>query len=671
MKRSPAIGTERHEFSRMPSLPWRKLPSRNSTPWIGFDPELQSDCSAAYRAFRLVVLALFALIGASSRAQTQSSPQSDPGSISARIEAQERQIAELKALVLQQARQLESQQQIVNKLQREQRSGTRAIALPTQSAAEDKRESAHLKVNRTHAPPPSNSPSADLISGSPEPQSGPALCGQPNDPNRTSSAAANLERPTLQQHTETESSSQTIKASVPSASQISNAFAPPAPATEPSAMPDSPLQFRIGSTYLTPFGFLDFTSIWRNHDTGDGIATSFASIPYGRNTVATNLSELRFSSQYSRIGFRVDALVKGARLTGYMESDFLGSVPGNVAVSTNSNTLRMRLYWADLRKSWWEVLFGQTWSLITPNRAGISPIPGDIFYSQNIDADYQAGLVWARVPELRFVYHPNRKLALAVALDSPEQYMGGSAGGGKITLPADLAPIYDGGELNNGSSGLHTPNLAPDVILKLALDPSKRFHFEVGGMERQFRLYNPITSRHFSATGGGGFVNLGYELTKGLRLLTNNFWSDGGGRYILGQVPDLIVRADGSPSLIHAGSTVTGAEYTCNRNLLYGYYGAIYAQRNVAADLDGTPIGYGYNGAPTTQNRTIQEATLGFNRTLWKEAKYGSLKFLSQYSYLTRSPWFIDTGQPPNANVHMLFLTLRYSLPGSAPAFVQ
>ena len=43
--------------------------------------------------------------------------------------------------------------------------------------------------------------------------------------------------------------------------------------------------------------------------------------------------------------------------------------------------------------------------------------------------NYQAGLVWGRIPELRFVYHPTSKMAFAVALDSPEQYVGKSAGG--------------------------------------------------------------------------------------------------------------------------------------------------------------------------------------------------------------------------------------------------
>jgi hypothetical protein len=466
---------------------------------------------------------------------------------------------------------------------------------------------------------------------------------------------------------------------VAASSAIPAAFSTPVVAATPATVaasaaspaqkdePASPLQFRIGSAYITPVGFMDFTSVWRNHDAGSGIGTNFAGIPYG-NTFNNHLSELRLSMQNSRIGFRVDALVKGARVMGYMESDFLGNNPGNVSVTSNSNTLRSRLYWVDVRKDKWEVLGGQTWSLITPGRTGISPLPGDIFYSQDIDVNYQAGLVWGRIPELRFVLHPTNKVAFAVALDSPEQYTGGSAGGSTITYPAALSAL-GGTQLNTGGSTLSTPNIAPDFIAKLAFDPTTKFHVELGGLVREFKVWNASpspTGTSFSKTGGGGFINLNFELFKGFRLITNNFWSDGGGRYIFGQVPDLIVRADDSLSPIKAGSTVSGFEYVHKNTLLYVYYGGIYVQKNATFDLNGTtPIGYGFAGSPSGQNRAIQEETVGFNQTLWKDGKFGALNFMGQYSYLNRNPW--ATLNPKEAHINMVFLNLRYTLPGSAP----
>jgi hypothetical protein len=450
---------------------------------------------------------------------------------------------------------------------------------------------------------------------------------------------------------------------------VPSAAATPLPQTQKSD-PDPPLQLHIGTASITPVGFMDFSSVFRTHAAGGSIGTSFASIPYGNSVYQNNLSETRLSMQNSRIGFRVDADVKGAHVIGYMEADFLGNNPNNVAVSSNSNTMRSRLYWVDVRKGQWEVLGGQTWSLITPSRNGISPLPGDLFFcSQLVDVNYNLGLFWGRIPELRFVYHhPSNKLAFAVALDSPDQYAGGSAGGPLITLPSALnsSTAYQG-ELDYNQNGLNAPNVAPDVIVKLALDPSKRVHFDIGGVERNFKLYNPVTSTTYSATGGGGFLNLEVDLFKGFRLLTHNFWSDGGGRYIFGQAPDLIARADGSISLIHASSTVSGFEYTHKKTMIYAYYGGLYVGRNVAIDTNGKPIGYGYTGAPNGQNRAIQEPTLGFNQTIWKDAKWGAVNFMGQYSYLTRSPWYIAAGQPPNASLSMVFFNLRYTLPGSAP----
>ena len=473
-------------------------------------------------------------------------------------------------------------------------------------------------------------------------------------------------------------------AAVSSTTPISSAFAAPGTTlANPAQRGDdevSPLQLKIGSAYITPVGFMDFTGVFRSHDGGSGIGTNFASIPYG-NTFNTHLSEFRWSMQNSRIGFRVDALVKGAHVIGYMESDFLGNNPGNVAVSSNSNTLRSRLYWVDVQKDKWEVLGGQTWSLITPGRTGISPLPGNIFYSQDIDVNYQAGLVWGRIPELRFVLRPMDKVAIGLALDSPEQYGGGSAGGSQIVLPAALAsaigPVSSSttsAQINFGGATLNVPNVAPDFIAKIAVDPSNKFHFEFGGLVREFKVWNASPApagTSFTKTGAGGFVNLNAEVFKGFRLLTNNFWADGGGRYIFGQVPDLIIRADNTISPIKAASTVSGFEFTHNNSFLYGYFGGIYVYPNVAIDLPvapattGKPIGYGFPGSSTSQNRLIEEETIGFNQTLWKDAKYGALNFMGQYSFLSRNPWV--TANPSDAHINMVFVNLRYTLPGSAP----
>lgn len=466
------------------------------------------------------------------------------------------------------------------------------------------------------------------------------------------------------------------------------AVAPSTPVTAPPAVlpqvqkkeetPEpSPLSFRIGTAYITPIGFMDFTAVIRDTTTGSGIGTNFGNFPYRTAAnVQGNQSEFRFSPQNSRLGMRVDTQVKGAKVLAYWESDFLGGIGnqsvGNITVTSNSYPFRLRLYWVDVRKGKFEFLGGQTWSLATPGRRGISPLPGDLFYTQDIDVNYQLGLVWGRIPEFRMVYHPSEKVTMALALDNPEQYIGGSGGAGQVVLPANLVTPY-GGQLNNGTTTLGVPNMHPDVIAKIAYDPTlpngHAFHFELGALGRTFRTYNPLTTQEFTANGWGVQANLNVELLKGFRIVTNNYWSDGGGRYIFGQAPDLVVDNDGSLSPVHSGSTVSGFEYTNKNFLLYTYYGGVYIQRNaIAAPGNGDLVGYGFSGSANSQNRSVQEGTIGFTNTFWKDANYGALSFMAQYSYLTRAPWFVAPGTPGSTHMNIILLNLRYALPGSAPA---
>jgi hypothetical protein len=307
---------------------------------------------------------------------------------------------------------------------------------------------------------------------------------------------------------------------------------------------------------------------------------------------------------------------------------------------------------------------------MTPNRKGVSPLPGDLFYSRDIDVNYQAGLTWGRIPGFRYAYHPSDKVAFAVALENSEPYVGGGNGGSAIVAPAAIAGIL-GGQVNNGSSVISSAALAPDIIAKLAFDPSKKFHFEIAGVEIANKIANPASSPAFQTytkVGGGGSVNLSFELLPGLRVLTNNFYSSGGGRYIFGQAPDFIIRSNGSLSLVHSASTVTGLELAHGKTQYYGYYGGVYIGRNMALDANGTTkIGYG-SIANDGQNRAIQEVTFGTDTTLAKSPKWGALNLMFQYSWLQRNPWLVTGTSPTNAHVHMGFFNLRYSLPGQPPA---
>ena len=448
--------------------------------------------------------------------------------------------------------------------------------------------------------------------------------------------------------------------------------------------PESPLQLKIGNTTILPIGFIDATNTFRSTASGANLATNFGNYPYG-NAVTGHLTEDKLSLQNSRFGLRFDSTFKGFHALGYWESDFVGGagyLSGNLGVSSNSQLFRLRLMWIDIRKGKFEVLGGQSWSMMTPNRRQISPLPGDLFYGQEFDVNYLNGLTWGRIPGFRFLYHPSNKVTWGISFENADQYFGGSGGGGTPTLPAALTSlntnqIDGGGTVTTGvnSNGVNFPSVHPDIISKIAFDPSSHVHFEIAGVFDTVKIYNPNTGsalgagQTFTKSGGGGSINANFEIFKNFRIVTNNFWSDGAGRYLFGEAPNFIIRSNGSPSLIHSGSTVDGFEWTIGKSLFYAYYGGIYVGRNTALDANGTSlIGYGFTGSGNGQNRAMQEGTIGLTQTLYRDPRYGQVSFYLDYAYFWREPWYVALGQPSQANQHAVWFDLRYTFPGSAPA---
>jgi len=470
-----------------------------------------------------------------------------------------------------------------------------------------------------------------------------------------------------------------VAAVAPSASASQAPNAASANPCEANPEGQTPAFIRLGSTCLVPIGFMDLTTVWRDKNAGSSMGSNFGSVPYN-NTVNGNLSEFRFTPQNSRIGFRFDGDWKGTHFIGYNEFDFNGTSGSNgVGVSNGAFVPRLRLYWVDVRRGKIEFLAGQSWSLLTPNRSGLSALPGNIFFTQVVDINYMAGLTWTRQPGMRVLFHPNDKVTFGVSFENPDQYAGGSAGGSGITLPAGYASLANAQldiaqNVSAGQNILTQPTLAPDIIAKLAFDPSSRFHFEVGGIESNFKTVNPsLLSQHFTKTGGGLLVGLNGEVFKNFRLISTNYWSDGGGRYLFGQAPDLIVRANGTLSLVHSGGTIDGFEARTWKNnlLLYAYYGGIYIGRNTAIDTNAAAprIGFGYPTSPNSQNRSINEFTFGFNQTLWASPRYGAVNAMGQYEYLMRDPWFVAAGAPKATHDNTIYFNLRYTLPGGMPNF--
>jgi len=157
-----------------------------------------------------------------------------------------------------------------------------------------------------------------------------------------------------------------------------------------------------------------------------------------------------------------------------------------------------------------------------------------------------------------------------------------------------------------------------------------------------------------------------------LVLLANVFWSDGGAHYLVGTGPELVVRPDAagiSLPMLHAGAGSAGLEWRASPKEAFAvYYGADYFGQNFFPDTTdaakpGTIIGFGGPGSPNTNNRAIQQATFDWISTFWQNPRHGALQAYTQYSYLTRAPWYVASGTPKNAHLSMVYVGLRYVLP--------
>ena len=129
--------------------------------------------------------------------------------------------------------------------------------------------------------------------------------------------------------------------------------------------------------------------------------------------------------------------------------------------------------------------------------------------------------------------------------------------------------------------------------------------------------------------------------------------------------PDLIVRTNGSISLVHSDSTVDGIEMQVSKKtLLAFYYGGAYIGRDTTIDTTATkPVLVGYGQPGTTQNRNVQEITFDWTQTLWKHPSYGSLALINQYSYVLRDPWAVVGSGPKDGHTNLFYVNLRYTLP--------
>lgn len=464
-------------------------------------------------------------------------------------------------------------------------------------------------------------------------------------------------------------------AAQPQPSPVSEATPPGAP-----ARPKGP-GFDAGPLTITFGGFTELATIARNH-------TEYAdvgSVPFGQLPFPTaenyNVSEFRESARQSRFAM----LVQGPHVFDllpeyYMETDFLSAAPTANSRESNSYNLRMRVFYADFTTdSGFYLLAGQSWSLATLYKKGLHARDEDV--PATIDAQYTAGFNWTRNPQLRLVQSFGKAFSLGLSLESPQGVTNSSndvsSALASKAYPANLlyqAAGNAGGLLDNATN--YTIDVAPDVILKAALDPGYG-HYELYGLARWFR--SAVGATTYTSTGGG--VGAGMYLPLVPNVLTfqaSGLFGKGIGRYSSSQLPDFTLKPTGELSPISAYDVLFGLYYNPVPSFqIYGYLGRdkassdYYTATITSGGVVSGPFDYGY-GSPNYNNSGCytlggtcvaniaksDEATLGF---WWKyyQGTLGNLQLGFQLAY-NQDTAFGGVGGSPSTNVFEGMVSFRY-----------
>jgi len=480
---------------------------------------------------------------------------------------------------------------------------------------------------------------------------------------------------------------------------------------------ESPDALHFRGVRIIPGGFSAAETVWRQRGIGGDVNTSFSSIPFAGQSAA-EFSEFNASARQSRISLMAEGKLPETTFRGYFETDFLSAGTTSNSNQSNSYSLRVRQAWAQAQFGHgWDLTAGQMWSLATEDKVGLANLQEAI--PMTIDSQYNVGFTWARQYGLRTTKRLSNNLWLAGSIENAQTL---NIGGHNLPTILYQQTGNPGGLYN--SSANYSYNLAPDVIAKLAYQPSFG-HFELFGVGRFFRdrvypngppppgAQQPSTTSALGAynskaegagVGANGRVSL---FSKTLDLGAHIFVGDGISRYSSSTLPDATAHPDGSLEPLTGGSALASLEWRANRRLdFYSYYGGEYVKRAyyntgyfvvTPGPTQGQPILGGY-GAPNNpvygchtevlpvsspngggnvpgsaanclaDNRNVQEGTAGYWYRFYQGTR-GTFQQGLQYSYLVRHTWqgigdpLTGLGGSPKAIDNMIFTSFRYYLP--------
>jgi hypothetical protein len=426
------------------------------------------------------------------------------------------------------------------------------------------------------------------------------------------------------------------------------------------ASEDGPATIKYKGVNITPGGFVAAETVYRQRAESADINTQLNGIPYPGNALS-KVSENSFTARQSRATVLVETKAGPAKLSGYLEADFLGAGTTSNNRQSNSYVFRQRQFWAQAAfDSGFSITGGQMWSLATENRKGIQNRQEAL--PMMIDPQYVVGFTWQRAYGLRATQSLlDNKLTLGVSIEGPQTTLGGRGfsaftnAAGTTSQNFWFAAPGNGGGLNNAfdTTG-YSQSRAPDVIFKAVIDPGFG-HYEVFGIVSQFRarIYPcavvsataagvvtnadgstttftgaPITCAaaptataptaagafNDSRTGGGAGASFRFSLfAKKLDIGGKGVYGDGIGRFGSAQIPDATARPDGTLAPIRSGHGLGIIELHPTPKLdIYAYGGAEYGARAAYTGYQTVKITTvsisnpnGVAGAPTLVNTTV------------------------------------------------------------------
>jgi hypothetical protein len=410
---------------------------------------------------------------------------------------------------------------------------------------------------------------------------------------------------------------------------------------------NNPIAIHFKGITLTPGGFLAAETVFRNKADASDINTGFNQIPLPGNS-GSQTTEFNGTARQSQLTLKAEGKLASVKLTGYVETDFLGTGISSNNNQTNSYVLRLRQGWGQAKfDNGFTITGGQMWSLATETKKGVDNLTEA--RPTTIDPQYNVGFSWARQYGLRISKNFGM-LTLAASVEDAATTLT-VHGNPTSTIPASSTVTLNGVEIptlsttvfNNflvGAPGLtqgllnqtatYAYEKTPDFLVKATLDP-KFGHFEVFGIVSTFRdrvfpcfaangaititlagdgttpfptvaiPANPCAltgstnaasgAFNSSSTGGGiganGRVSLGKHLDVGIHALGG----DGVGRYGSAGLPDSTARPDGTMALLRNYQALGTLEFHATPQLdIYAYVGGEYASRW----MDGKE-GYGSN----------------------------------------------------------------------------